>query len=192
MNMRTFKQNVLLVMAVYSTVMALGFFLKFYDLTQDQKIYSAFKDMINLIIAIPAAWLAYCVQRRQAYLKDVRDLWSKMVVSFQDAVQYTYLMHPKQDDYGKVLKGLSYVMDELRGVFANVGEDDENIGLFPFESMKNIQKEISALGFGDNFKKGNCKTARDTILEYWKKLRNSFLYELERGVPVKVDSPFVD
>lgn len=193
MNERVFRRNVLVVIAVYGVAIAVGIGLRLLDTcNKDAPVYTTFKDLVPLIIAIPAAWLGYCFQRRQAYLKDVRDLWSKMVVAVQDSLQYTFLLEPGQPEYGRVLKGLSITMEELRAVFENVGEGESRIGLFPFESIKSIYGKVSDLGFGAQFKPKEAKQAREEILILWKKLRSHYLSELERGIPVRPDSPFLD
>jgi len=191
MNARVFRRNVLGVIFIYTFAVGVGICLKIVDPSKDAPVYGTFKDLIPLIIAIPAAWLGYCFQRRQAYLKDVRDIWSKMCNSFQDAVQYTHLQSPSQEEYAKVLKSLSYAIEEMRAVFANVGEDEKRIGIFPFESMKLIRGGISSLGFSDSFQKDQAPFTRSEIVERWKVLRKTFLLELERDIPMKVDSPFL-
>lgn len=192
MNERIFRRNVFLVIAVYGLAIAVGIGLKLLDPSnKDAPVYATFKDLVPLIIAIPAAWLGYCFQRRQAYLKDVRDLWSKLVVAVQESVQYTHLRAPEQAEYGRVLKSLSVTTEELRAIFANVGEAEGRVGLFPFESIKEIHGKVSALGFGDQFKPETAAKARQEIVILWKKLRSHFLSELERGVPARADSPFL-
>jgi hypothetical protein len=191
MNERIFKKNVLLVIGVYFVAIIIGILLKAYDPSKDAPVYGTFKDLVPLIIAIPAAWLGYCFQRRQAYLKDIRDLWSKMILAFQDTIQYTHLSEPPQAEYGKVLKALSIATEELRAVFVNIGEDGANVGLFPFESIKSIHDKISLLGFGTKFDTEQAKITRREIIELWKKLRKHFLSELERGLPANADSPYL-
>lgn len=191
MNERIFKQNVLLVIGVYFVAIIIGILLKAYDPSKDALLYGTFKDLVPLIIAIPAAWLGYCFQRRQAYLKDIRDLWSKIISAFQDSVQYTHLSEPPQDEFAKVLKALSIATEELRAVFVNIGDDGANVGLFPFESIKSIHDKISLLGFGGGFDTEQAKITRREIIQLWKKLRKTFLSELERGLPANADSPYL-
>ena len=96
MNQRAFRRNVIFVIALYMSAIIAGIWLKLLDpYNNEAPAYSTFKDLIPLLIAIPAAWLGYCFQRRQAYLKDVRELWSKLVASVQDAIQYTHLPAPE-------------------------------------------------------------------------------------------------
>jgi hypothetical protein len=191
-NERTFRRNVLLVIGVYGVAIAVGIGFKLLDPTnKDAPVYTTFKDMVPLIIAIPAAWLGYCFQRRQAYLKDVRELWSKLVMAVQDSVQYTHLRAPEQADYARVLKSLSITTEELRAVFVNVGEAEGKAGLFPFESIKDIHGKISALGFAGQFRGEEAAKARGEIVDLWKRLRSHFLSELERGLPARADSPFL-
>jgi hypothetical protein len=149
------------------------------------------RDSIPLLIAIPAAWLGYCLQRRQSYLKDVRDLWSKLVPAVQDAIQYTHLTTPPQTEYAKLNRSLSIAIEELRAIFANVGARQGQAGLFPFEKIKTIQGIVSRLGFGEGVTTETAKSARTEIVGNWKLLRNHFLAELERGIPARPDSPFL-
>ncbi|KIG11208.1 hypothetical protein BurMR1_1868 [Burkholderia sp. MR1] len=193
MNKRAFRRNVFWVIGVYAIALAVGIVLRLHDPSnKDAPAYATFKDLLPLIIAIPAAWLGYCFQRRQSYLKDVRDLWSKLAISVQDAIQYTHLTAPEQLDYAKVMKGLSVVTEEVRAVFANVGEAERRIGLFPFEGIKDIHDEVSRLGFGEVFTVERAREARQKIVAHWKELRWHYLTELERKAPARSHSPFFE
>jgi hypothetical protein len=191
MNAIKFKRSVLFVIFIYCFAIVFGIVLKIYDTSKGEVIYTTFKDLIPLIIAIPAAWLGFCFQRRQVYLKDVREIWSKLVVTFQDVMQYNYLEKPTQSDYGQVLKQLSIIIDELRAIFSNLGENSKNIGLYPFESIKGIFSEISSLEYGEKYKSDEVLLVRERILKHWKQLRKYYLYELERGLPENIDSPYI-
>lgn len=191
MNARVFRRNVILVMCIYLILVVIGAVIRVVVSSPESLVYGAFKDLLPLAIAIPAAWLGYCFQRRQAYLKDVRDLWSKLVIAAQEAIQYTHLQNPPQSEFAKVQKNLSIVIEEVLGVFLNLGQAENTIGLFPFEGTKNIQKVISALGFGGVATPSNCLEARAQIIQDWKKLRTHFLSECARGEPIKPDSPYL-
>lgn len=148
MNGRRFRKWVKIVIALYGATIVIGVLLKVFFPGKDDPIYNGFKDLIPFAVAIPAAWLGYCFQRRQAFLKDTRELWTKLVGAVQEALQYTHATTALQSDYGRVLKGLSTAIDELRAVFSNFGEAEAQIGLFPFESLKRIFSLVSSLGFG--------------------------------------------
>jgi hypothetical protein len=193
MNQRNFRRNVFLVIAVYGATIAVGIGLKLFDPSnKDAPVYGTFKDLVPLFIVIPAAWLSYCFQRRQAYLKDVRDLWSKLVGAVKDAIQYTHLNTPDQADFGRVLKTRSATTEEVRAVFANVGKDEFQIGLYPFEGIKAIHNTISHLGFGSPQDPNAASNACKSIVDQWKELRTNFLLELERGAPERPHSPFLN
>jgi hypothetical protein len=191
MNQRLFKTNVILVIVIYAAAILTGAILKANYPDKDAPPYEAFKDLVPLIIAIPAAWLGYCFQRRQAYLKDVRELWTTLVIAYEKSLQYTHLQNPSQIEYGDTLYTISCAIEELRAVFINIGESGDTAGLFPFESIKCIHRKISTLGFGNNFKQNNPKAIRDQINEIWKNLRRHFLNNLQRGLPETADSPYL-
>ena len=192
MNKRIFKRNVIIVITGYVIFLIIGITMSgYYSLRQDDFPYSTLKDLLPLIIAIPAAWLSYCFQRRLSYLKDARNLWSKLVLSVQDAIQYTHLNAPEQPDYATVLKGLSVATEEVRAVFSNVGEAERRIGLFPFEGIKRVHNEISGLGFGEAFTTERACEARQKILAHWQDLRWHYLTELERKAPTHPHCSFL-
>lgn len=65
-----------------------------------------------------------------------------------------------------------------------------NIGVYPFESLKQIHGTIVQLGYGPSFDAANAKEARDTIDALWKVLRTELLKELDRDYPEYPDTPF--
>ena len=73
------------------------------------------KTVPSVLIPIGAAWLAYCWQRRVAFTKALFDVWQKVVVTVQDAIQYTHLPQHTQADFAKVMHTLSCRIDDIRG-----------------------------------------------------------------------------
>ena len=120
----------------------------------------------------------------------MRALWSKLVQAVQNAIQYTYLNEPSQEEYGKVLIELSIVIDELRGVYRNIGERTGYIGLYPYEPIKGIYEAIAQLGYG-KLEEEKRTTARTIMTGHWKSMRGNFLDEFDRAEPTKVVSPYV-
>jgi len=191
MNEKRFRRNVILIILAYT--LAIGALIIVCVIFPDEKSieYKTLRDLIPLIIAIPAAWLAYSFQRRQSYLKNVRDLYSHMVRATQDAIQYTHLEKPSQEQFGNVQKSLSSTIEEIRAVFLNLGQTEERVGLYPFEGIKTIVGTLNGLGFGDDLTAENRKAARDSIIEEWKELRKHFLSECARGIPINPHSPYL-
>ncbi|EJN11051.1 hypothetical protein PMI42_05674 [Bradyrhizobium sp. YR681] len=184
---------------------------------------AALRSGPTVFIPIGAGWLAFCVQRRVAFTKALFDVWQKIVVTIQDAVQYTHLTSPTQADFAKVMHSLSCRIDDLRGVFRNPGEGQPRlseesksfvlsvkqaksledviaalkklpkrteIGLYPFESLKQIHGTVSSLGFGSAVTAPQASTARSTILALWGILRGELLKELDRDFPEYPDTPY--
>ena len=92
--------------------------------------------------------------------------------------------------YWDTLTLLSKSIDEVRGVYKNLKETDNYIGLYPFEGLKDIYEVISKLGYGklDSLK---ATEARKHINYNWKELRQSFLSEFDRSEPSVHNSPYV-
>lgn len=194
MNATRFRLNVMLVMVIYLLAAVLGLWLwtVHKPVQAEYAAYAVWKDLLPLVVAIPAAWLGYCFQRRQTYLKDVRELWSKMVPAVQTAIQYTHNTAPDAETFSKMMHELSTVIDEVRGVFSNVGEEEGTSGFFPFDSLKDIHDEVGALGYTE-YRPEVAKETRAKILRLWKlNVRRALLKELPRGEPEYPDSSFLE
>jgi hypothetical protein len=107
-----------------------------------------------------------------------------------EAIQFTFEDEPTQKDYGQILTSLSIVIDELRGVYMNVGEIRGKTGLYPYEPIKCIHQEIKELGWG-KLDKETSAAARKNIIGYWKSIRESFLSEFDRAEPSRIVSPYI-
>jgi hypothetical protein len=64
------------------------------------------------------------------------------------------------------------------------------IGVYPFESLKQIQKVISRLGYDPKFTPSEAAMARATIESLWQVLRGELLKELDRDFPEHPDTPY--
>ena len=146
--------------------------------------YAAFKDMIAIFVAIAAAVLTGCVQRRIGFLTEVRKLYGQCVNAVESALQYTYLDKAEQPQFAAVYKELASTIELFRGSFRNAGDGRGHRGLFPFEALKSILEWHSYLGFGKSFKKSEADAARKAILILWQQyLRPPVLAELDRWTP---------
>ena len=67
------------VIAVYALALALAVFLRRPFAEAPSGYYATYKDLIPLVIAIPAAYLAFAFQRRGSYLQALRTVWEHMV-----------------------------------------------------------------------------------------------------------------
>jgi hypothetical protein len=180
-----------MVIGIYALALGVGLTLRIVGPPTPTPYYETFKDLIPLILAIPAAYLGYCFQQRGSYLQSLRSLWSGLVIAVNNAIQYTYLESPTQGQFGKVLTDLSIVTDELRGVYKNIGESSNSVGLYPYEPIKDIHKAIRDLGFGCLSENARI-TARWKVVGHWKSIRTNFLDEFDRAVPTKIVSPYVE
>jgi hypothetical protein len=175
---------------LYATALLAAVLLRMFDSTKDQLIYATFKDTIPLLIALPAAWLGYCLQRRSSYMQQLRSLWSKLVEAVQVANQYTFLHAPTQEQQVNVLQRLSIGIDEIRGVFMNLGEADGKRGLYPFEPLKEIHEAVLRVGFGPNVSSEQLEKLRTFIFEQWRAVRDELLKEFDREPPTYYHSHY--
>lgn len=191
MTKRQLRRVTFLVMGFYALAVIVGLVLRIIGPPIPTPYYETFKDITPFILAIPAAYLGYCFQQRSSYLQSLRSLWSQLVQAVNNAIQYTYIDKPTRGQYGEVLTLLSIVIDELRGVYKNIGERSDNTGLYPYEPIKDIHKVISELGF-TRLNENKRALARKRVIGHWKSIRSNFLDEFDRAEPTKVVSPYIE
>lgn len=149
-----------------------------------QEVANTFKALVPMVIVIPVASLSAAFNSHISYLQASRDLWQRLVLAVQAAIQYTHLNKPGQRQYATTLATLSVEIDVFRGLFSNVSIQDNSIGLYPYENLKSIHDEISDLDWGINFAKNkSAQSARDEIIKLWKELRWAVTKEFEADAP---------
>ena len=174
------RTTVLLVVAGFVLLLVAAAVCKFYLHSDDG--YSTIKDFSPLLIAIGATHLAYCFQRRQAFLVSLRDLWKEMVEAKGELIEYTHNSQPDQAAFSKVHRALSKAIDAVRGVYKNVDETAEQIGLYPFEPLHDMRRVLDGLGFS-NVTPDERRTARIRLVRSWNALRWAFLKEFSTPEP---------
>jgi hypothetical protein len=147
-----------------------------------ERIYATTKDFGSFFIAVAAAYLAYCFQRRQAFLASLRELWHACITAKADLLDYTHTAKPSQADFGKAARSVSVAIDMMRAVYRNIGETEREIGLYPFQPLHDMRRALDELGF-TNLSTDKQKAARERVLQGWNALRWSFLREFSAQSP---------
>lgn len=175
----------------FAVLIIIGVIISIADQANNRVLYSTFKDLIPLLISMPAVWLGYCVQRRSAYLQQLRSLWSRLIDAVHSSLQYTYLREPKQSDHLSVLLKLSSTIDEVRGLFCNLEETGGEGGFYPFEPLKDIHGLLEDLGYEKSFP-AKKDIAREKAWALWKDVRQELLKEFDREEPTFSHSHWLD
>lgn len=186
MTRRHLNNRTWLVVLIYALAIVVGIALRarFPDDNRGHAnpVYGTYKDMMPFLIAIPAAWLGYCFQRRASYLAALRSLWDDLIPAVRKAIQYTYLNKPDELQYLATVKDLDVAIDSLRGVFRNIPSTD-TMGLYPYENLKDIQEVIRWLCYTKNWSDHNRYWARRSIRLLWASMHQALLQEFDREVP---------
>jgi hypothetical protein len=183
MTKQQLQRITLAVIGIYLMAIILGIILRLCDSGPEWLLYSTYKDLIPLVIAIPAAYLAYSFQRRGSYVQALRAYWSLLVRAVQGAYSYTNQSQPSFDQYSKVLTDLSVVIDEARGIFENLPVRGKPVGWYPFEPIKEIRRDLYNLGYGEAVTAEKLDALRSRIDRRWKLVRKELLREFDRDVP---------
>ena len=147
--------------------------------TGHDEVYTTIKELSPLVIAVLAAYLASRFQARAAFHASLRDVWSYLVEAKTELVAYT--MDPSPEQRARAYKQLSNAIDEVRGVYLNVGEDSAYRGHYPYEPLHDMRRALRDLG--ESPSEQELRAARDKIEGAWNALRPAFLAELEPTGP---------
>jgi len=149
MTKKKLQRLTLATMGIYVAAIVIGVILRFVDSEPGWIIYSTYKDLIPLVIAIPAAYLAFSFQRRSAYVQALRAYWSLLVRAVQGAYSYSLAENPSFALYSKTLTDLRVAIDEARGIFEDLPATGKPTGWYPFEPIKEIHHDIRDIGYGE-------------------------------------------
>lgn len=168
------KMNVALVIIALLALLALALLF--------EEFHRVLKDFSGIFLAIAASYLAYCFQRRQAFLSSLKDLWHKCIEAKADLVDYTHNINPDQESYGKAHRSISIAIDMVCAVYCNVSESQNSLGFFPFEPLHDMRRSLENIGFQD-VSEEQCLQARANIIQSWNTFRWVFLKELSTPKP---------
>jgi hypothetical protein len=111
-----------------------------------------------------------------------------MITAKNALVAYTHNPAPAKQDFSDAVMQLSLAIDQMRGVYRNVGENPEAIGRFPFEPLHDMRRTMEELKWQDPAESRREK-ARAEIETAWNALRWKFLHEVSAPFP---DEPVIE
>ncbi len=148
-------------------------------------IYEYLKDMALVFVTVVATLLAGVYQKRQSFLQALKDEWRDIVTAKSALVAYSHREHPTRDEYMTAFLAISETIDNMRTVYANVGETKGQIGLYPFAPLHDMRRALQALDPAKVHAVTTVdrKLARDAILQSFYAVRECFLEELDLEAP---------
>ena len=185
MTRRSFQMWVAAIAGLYASFILTGLFLHW-----SGGRYDLFKDLVPLATALPAVILTGIYQRRTSFLQQLRSTWTLLLGAVQDSIQFTHTPDPEAEDFGSAMRNLSYFIDDFRALYKNLAEDKGGPSFYPYESLKSIQKVVSAYYLKTDHSEKQGEAARKEIVAHWHNVRMPILKEFDRLEPTYFDSPF--
>jgi hypothetical protein len=146
MTRRRQNKRLRIVVTILLAIITLALVAKFLDGdTRAAKLYDFIKDSSLLIATIAVAYLANIYQSRQQFLESLREQWREIVQAQSVILLYCQTPTPTAEQYLKTAAQLSECIDYMRIVYANVGETDELIGLYPYEPLHDMRRAFETL-----------------------------------------------
>lgn len=102
-------------------------------------LYEFIRDTSLLIVTVIAAYLTYVYQRRTNFLQNLREQWREIVQAKAALIYYCHQPNPTLEDYLGAARELSECIDKMRIVYANVGETEELIGIYPYTPLHHMR-----------------------------------------------------
>jgi hypothetical protein len=146
------------------------------------KVYAFQRDFTSIFISLAAAYLSYCIQQRVAFLSSLRELWRQMIAAKNALVAFTHDPTPTKQEFSDAIMELSLAIDQMRGVYRNVGESTAKLGQFPFEPLHDMRRTMEALKWKEP-SEARREHARAEIERAWNSLRWKFLHEVSAPFP---------
>ncbi len=148
-------------------------------------LYEYLKDMALVFVTVVAAYLANVFQKRSKFVESLEEEW-RGIVRTKSAL-YTYCEKPyvSTDDYLAAFCRISDTIDNMRIVYANAGETESLVGLYPYAPLHDMRRALQSL---DPRKRPDIpaedkKLAREAILQSFYALRETMLEELDLDEP---------
>jgi len=187
------RQNRILktIVAILLGIIALSLFAKLNDDNPRLlNLYDFIKDSSLLIATIAVAYLTNIYQKRQTFLDSLREQWRE-IVETKGAILYYCNMHQADarsdaEHYWKTFSQLSECIDNMRIVYANIGETKKLIGLYPFEPLHDVRRAFETLDPAQGASSADDrKRVWGEIQESFNAIRENFLDEFDIEEPSK-------
>ena len=150
-----------------------------------ENIYDFIRDMSLILATAIAAYLAHVLQRRMAFLQSLREEWREIVDTKSALITFCDRDQPGVEEYFAAYSRISRAIDYMRIVYANVGETDTLVGLYPYEPLHDMRKALERIDprVRRSLSPPERASARDAIWEAFNALREHFLDEFDLNEP---------
>jgi hypothetical protein len=148
-------------------------------------VYEYLRDMALVLVTVVAAYLANVFQKRSKFVERLEEEWRGIVRTKSALYGFCEKPDASGEDFLTAFCRISETLDNMRVVYANVGETNELIGLYPFAPLHDMRRALQSV---DPRKRSHIspeerKLVRDAILQAFYALRETFLEELDLDEP---------
>jgi len=147
--------------------------------------YEFMRDMSLLIATGGVAYLSNIFQKRSKFVESLEEEWRNIVRTKSALLTFCEKPYLSTDDYLAAFSRISETIDTMRIVYRNSGETDTLVGLYPFAPLHDMRRVLQTLDPRQNADAtpDKRKLVRDTILQSFYALRETFLEELDLEEP---------
>jgi hypothetical protein len=149
------------------------------------ELYEYLKDMALVFVTVVAAYLANVFQKRSNFVESLEEEWRGIVRTKSALYTFCEKQYASTDDYLAAFCRISETIDNMRIVYANAGETEHLIGLYPYAPLHDMRRALQSI---DPRKRSDIpaeerKLVRDAILQSFYALRETMLEELDLDEP---------
>ncbi|MGB0085173.1 MAG: hypothetical protein WBP94_07370 [Rhodomicrobiaceae bacterium] len=181
-------QNRILTVVVVGLTLLIGLALaaKLSGIPWALNFYEFIRDTSLLIVTVIAAYMAHIYQMRASFLQSLREQWHDIVRTKAELIYYCHMEKPELEDYLIAARELSECIDTMRIVYANVGETDKLIGLYPYSPLHHMRIVLESLDPRKGAPTAEQRfAARGEIWDAFNAIREHFLDEFDIEEPTR-------
>lgn len=148
-------------------------------------VYDFGKDMAIVFVTLVAAYLANAFQRRATFVANLERQWRDIVHAKALLITYFDKPYPTADDWLAANTRLSEAIDTMRTVYRNAGETSALVGIYPYAALHDMRRVLEAADprLRNSIPVAERKLSRDSIVQSFNALRETFLDELDLEEP---------
>ncbi|MGQ0455964.1 MAG: hypothetical protein ACT4OU_02755 [Hyphomicrobium sp.] len=149
------------------------------------QLYEFMRDMSLLIATGGVAYLSNIFQKRSKFVESLEEEWRNIVRTKSALLNFCEKPYLSTDEYLTAFSRISETIDTMRIVYRNAGETDGLIGLYPFAPLHDMRRALQTLDPRQQPEPSaeQRKLVRDSILQSFYALRETFLEELDLEEP---------
>lgn len=143
--------------------------------------FEFYTGLTPFVVLLPAVWLAWCMQRRISFVRNLQACWPNLVDTVHCAIEYLRRPDGDPEEYERVLTLMRARIDDTQALFCRSDPTEAPSGNTPFDGMTHIHHLFQSLDIHEFVPEDETRQVRAEIIKTWQKTRGQILREFDRA-----------